>query len=180
MEASIAQQRASIAKQAQSVIRVDATSAPQESFFWAPWPKPARAPSITADCDPLPRAEVDRLAADASTTEHLSVDLIRTVMEKESGFRPCAISSQGAQGLMQLMPATAQDLNVSDPFDPKQNVSAGARYLKQLMDRYGGDIERALGAYNAGPSRVDRTGGVPQIRETQNYVWDIVGRLLTL
>jgi soluble lytic murein transglycosylase-like protein len=81
---------------------------------------------------------------------------------------------------MQLMPATAQDLNVSDPFDPKQNVSAGARYLKQLMDRYGGDIERALGAYNAGPSRVDRTGGVPQIRETQNYVWDIVGRLLTL
>jgi hypothetical protein len=180
MEASIAQQRASIAKQAQNVVHKDAVPAQQESFFWAPWPKPVTAPSVTAECEPLPRAEVDRLAADASMSEHLSADLIRTVMEKESGFRPCAVSSRGAQGLMQLMPATAQDLNVSDPFDPKQNVSAGARYLKQLLDKYSGDIERALGAYNAGPARVDRTGGVPQIRETQNYVLDIVGRLLTL
>ena len=180
MEASIAQQRASIAKQAQSVVRTEAAPAQQQSFFWAPWPKPATPPPTAADCDPLPRAEVDRLAADASKSEHLSVDLIRTVMEKESGFRPCAVSSQGAQGLMQLMPATAQDLNVSDPFDPKQNVSAGARYLKQLLDKYSGDVERALGAYNAGPGRVDRTGGVPQIRETQNYVLDIAGRLLTL
>ena len=178
MEASIAQQRASIARQAQSAIRSDAPSAQPESFFWAPWPRPVT--PVVADCDPLPRAEVDRLAADASKSEHLSVDLIRTVMEKESGFRPCAVSSAGAQGLMQLMPTTAQDLNVSDPFDPKQNVSAGARYLKQLLDKYSGDVERALGAYNAGPGRVDRTGGVPQIRETQNYVFDIVGRLLTL
>ena len=178
MEVSIAHQRASIAKQAQTVVRTDTAPAQQESFFWAPWPKPVSPP--VADCDPLSRAEVDRLAADASKTEHLSVDLIRTVMEKESGFRPCAVSNQGAQGLMQLMPATAQDLNVSDPFDPKQNVSAGARYLKQLLDKYSGDVERALGAYNAGPARVDRSGGVPQIRETQNYVLDIVGRLLTL
>jgi soluble lytic murein transglycosylase-like protein len=180
MEASLAQQRASIAKQAQNAVRTDAPSAQQESFFWAPWPKPVKAQQAASDCDPLSRAEVDRLAEDASKNEHLSVDLIRTVMEKESGFRPCAVSSQGAQGLMQLMPATAQDLNVTDPFDPKQNVSAGARYLKQLLDKYSSDVERALGAYNAGPGRVDRSGGVPQIRETQNYVLDIVGRLLTL
>jgi soluble lytic murein transglycosylase-like protein len=179
MEASIAQQRASIARQAQSALRIE-ESAAQESFFWAPWPRKISAPPVTADCDPLPRSQVDRLATDASTQVHLSADLIRTVMEKESAFRPCALSSRGAQGLMQLMPATASDLNVSDPFDPKQNVLAGARYLKQLLNKYGGDLEKALGAYNAGPARVDGAGGVPNIPETQKYVLDIVGRLLTL
>ncbi len=179
MEASIAEQRASIAKQARSALRID-ESATQDLFFWAPWPRKVSPPAVTAACDPLPRSEVERLAADASTRAHLSADLIRTVMEKESGFRPCALSSRGAQGLMQLMPATAIDLNVSDPFDPKQNVLAGARYLRQLLDKYSGDLEKALGAYNAGPARVDGAGGVPDIPETQKYVLDIVGRLLTL
>ena len=121
--------------------------------------------------------EVNRLASNAAKQEDVSIDLVRAVMRQESGFRPCAVSTSGAQGLMQLMPATAADLQVSDPFDPKQNVTAGARYLKQLLQKYGGDLQRTLGAYNAGPARVDTAGGVPAIPETQNYVSDILSRI---
>jgi soluble lytic murein transglycosylase-like protein len=80
-------------------------------------------------------------------------------------------------GLMQLMPATAQALGVADPFDPAQSVEAGGRYLRQLLERYGGDLRLALGAYNAGPGRVDREGGVPRIAETEEYVRRVLGDL---
>jgi soluble lytic murein transglycosylase-like protein len=176
MDASLSKQRASIARQAQSAIHVSGETR-GDSFFWAPWPKPAGVQTFTADCAPLGRDEVDRLASEAARAEDVSVDLVRAVMRRESGFRPCAVSARGAQGLMQLMPATAADLRVSDPFDARQNVAAGVRFLKQLIDKYGGDLERALGAYNAGPGRVDRSGGVPLIPETRNYVSDILDRV---
>jgi soluble lytic murein transglycosylase-like protein len=183
MDAAIRMQRASIVRQAQSVavqaeIAVPVNRADSgESFFLIPWPKPVGMPAATADCDPLPRGQVDRLATDAARNEDVSVDLVRSVMEQESGFRPCAVSARGAQGLMQLMPATAADLRVSDPFDPQQNVTAGARYLKQLLEKYGGDVGRALAAYNAGPARVDRTRGLPPIPETQTYISGVLSRL---
>ena len=117
------------------------------------------------------------LIDDAAKREDLKPGLLRAVVQKESAGRPCAVSPKGAQGLMQIMPATAADLNLSDPFDPKQNIDAGARFLKQLLTKYSGDLSLALGAYNAGAGRVDKEGGVPQITETQDYVADILTKI---
>jgi hypothetical protein len=145
------------------------------------WPTPANfAASLTAappDCDPLPAKDVDALVDNAAKQQGVESKLIHAVMEQESGFKPCAISDKGAQGLMQLMPATASNLNVTDAFDPSQNVSAGAKLLRLLLDEYKGDTRLALGAYNAGDGRVDQTGSVPDIQETQDYVASIMNRL---
>ena len=103
--------------------------------------------------------------------------LLEAVALQESGLSPCAVSRSGALGLMQLMPATAQELGVENPFDPWQNLRGGSQFLRQLLDRYGGDLSLALGAYNAGPSVVDYYGGVPPYVETQNYVASVLARL---
>jgi soluble lytic murein transglycosylase-like protein len=99
------------------------------------------------------------------------------VIGQESAFHPCAVSSKGAQGLMQLMPEVASRLGVKDVFDPKQNVAAGAQYLKELLDKYKGDLSKALAAYNAGPTAVDQANGIPDIPETRQYVESILGQL---
>jgi soluble lytic murein transglycosylase-like protein len=151
------------------------------SFFTVEWPAPADfAAALTAappDCDPLPAKDVGVLVDHAAQQEGVEAKLIHAVMEQESGFKPCAISDKGAQGLMQLMPATASDLHVSDAFDPAQNVSAGAKLLRMLLDKYKGDTRLALSAYNAGGGRVDQAGSVPDIQETQDYVASIMNRL---
>ncbi len=132
---------------------------------------------MVPECDPLPSRQVDSLVGDTAERDGLNADLLRTVMKHESGFRPCAVSSKGAMGLMQLMPATAEQFGIQDPFDAASNLDAGARFLKQLLTKYGGDVPKALGAYNAGPAKVDAAGEVPAIPETMQYVRQILAAL---
>ncbi|MHA7819695.1 MAG: lytic transglycosylase domain-containing protein [Erythrobacter sp.] len=106
----------------------------------------------------------------------LSPSLLEAVVWQESRWRANAVSHAGARGLAQLMPGTAEYLGV-DPDDPMQNLEGGARYLREQLDRFDGDLEKALAAYNAGPGRVIRAGGIPNIRETRQYVAAIMGRL---
>jgi soluble lytic murein transglycosylase-like protein len=132
-----------------------------------------------SDCDPLPPAEITPIVDAAAQGHQVQTALLRGVMEQESGGRPCAVSSKGARGLMQLMPATIEQFHVDDPFDPKQNIEAGAQFLKQLLDKYKGDLSLALAAYNAGPAAVDQANGIPEIKETRDYVDAILKKLKT-
>jgi soluble lytic murein transglycosylase-like protein len=106
----------------------------------------------------------------------LSPALIEALVWQESRWRENAVSPVGARGLAQLMPGTAREMGVN-PDDPLANLEGGARYLRQQLDRFDGDVEKALAAYNAGPGRVERAGGIPRIRETQTYVAAVMGRL---
>jgi soluble lytic murein transglycosylase-like protein len=114
-------------------------------------------------------AEIDA----ASAQEGVDPALVRAVVAHESGFDANATSPAGAQGLMQLMPATARGLGVTDAYDPQQNIAGGTHLIKTLLDRYDGNLSLALAAYNAGPGAVDRFGGVPPYGETQAYVRDV-------
>ena len=119
----------------------------------------------------------DALIREAARRYSVSFQLVRAVIRAESAFDPLAVSRVGAKGLMQLMPALAKDLGVTDPFDPRQNVMAGTRYLAQLLDAHDGNIELALASYNAGPGNVERYNGVPPFRETQHYIKTITDSL---
>ncbi len=107
---------------------------------------------------------------EASKETGVDIRLLKAVGKAESGFDPSATSYCGAMGVMQLMPATAASLGVSDAYDARQNIMGGARYLSSLLERYGGDVRLAVAAYNAGSGTVDKYGGVPPFEETQNYV----------
>jgi soluble lytic murein transglycosylase-like protein len=123
----------------------------------------------------VPEAYVAKVA-ELSARYDLSPALIEAVVWQESRWRSDAVSPKGARGLAQLMPGTARYLGV-DPDDPFANLEGGARYLREQLNRFDGDLEKALAAYNAGPGRVERANGIPRIRETQNYVAAIMGRL---
>ncbi len=146
-------------------------------FFTVDWVQPSPEAHTTANCEPLPEPLVNSLIEETAAEQGVDPDLVREVARRESDFRPCAVSAKGAAGLMQLMPETAKEFEVRNPFDPRESLTAGSRFLKYLLERYDGDIASALGAYNAGPARVDKAGGVPPIKETRRYVSDIMGRL---
>ena len=173
MAASIDKQRASVEQQIKFI------KSPVPPAMPAAFAEPSFAvpPPVAYACEPMAQPELSKMI-DSVAREH-SVDpaLVREVARQESGFRPCAVSPKGAQGLMQLMPSTQAQFEVRDPFNPQESLSAGAKLLKQLLDRYHGDLALALSAYNAGMTRVDQTFSVPEIPETKGYVTNILGRL---
>jgi soluble lytic murein transglycosylase-like protein len=131
-------------------------------------------PSITITEDNAiaipPERAYASLITEAAKRYHVDEHLIASVMEAESAFNPFAVSRTGAMGLMQLMPDVAAEHGATEPFDPRENVMAGARYLRWLLDRYDGNIELALAGYNAGPTAVEQYGDIPPYPETQRYV----------
>jgi soluble lytic murein transglycosylase-like protein len=174
MAPSLAQQRASVRTQAAAAAKTAAGSPAATSFFTG---TPPTGLGLLAECDPLPDEQLNGIITGAAQRQVVGFEVIKAVIEEESAARPCAISFRGAEGLMQLMPATAEELKVQDPFDPKQNVEAGAQLLKLLLGKYDNNLALALSAYNAGSGRVDQEGGIPPIPETLNYVADILRKL---
>lgn len=132
---------------------------------------------MTGACSSLGTGTLSSIVADSADRHGLSPELLYSVIHRESAFNPCAVSYKGALGLMQLMPGTAAELGVQNPFDPRENVDGGARYLKRMLASFDGDLSLALAAYNAGPGAVERYDGTPPYRETQNYVSAILRSL---
>src|ERR1700694_1253951 len=130
---------------------------------------PAASPELRA-AELANRQKIEVMVREVSARYNVDPALIRSVIETESNWNSKAISSKGALGLMQLVPGTARQLGVNNAFDPKQNLDGGVRYLHTLLERYNGDLDRALAAYNAGPGDVWRARGVPHFRETRDYV----------
>jgi soluble lytic murein transglycosylase-like protein len=161
-EASVEKQRASVRAQQTSAVAQD------PSFF------------VTAQRDPAPAVppeKIREIVDEGAKQSGLDTDLVRAVVRQESAYNPWATSTKGAQGLMQLMPSVQAQFGVTDPYDPEQNVGAGTRLLKQLLDKFDGDLPRALGAYNAGSARVEQWDGVPPFPETMHYVTGILSQL---
>lgn len=139
-------------------------------------------PTVSVSMDnfvaPLDAQHVyDDLIAEAAEKYNLDPRMIRAVMQTESGFNPLAVSPVGAIGLMQLMPEVAAELGADDPMDPRQNIMAGSRYLRQLLTAHRGNVKLALASYNAGPGNVAKYRAVPPFKETRNYVKKVTGLL---
>ena len=174
MQTSLQKQQASLDKQRESLrqqVGGKTTNSSAQTEFIAPLFPPGQ-----FNCPRLSSSEIDSLIAPAAKKTGVSAELLHAVMKQESAYRPCAVSEKGAQGLMQLMPATAQQFHVGDAFDPQQNVAAGAALLKQLLNRYSGDLRLVLAAYNAGANRADASAMSadplkdPYPAETQHYI----------
>lgn len=164
----------------QTPAQADTTVA--KTFYSLPWTDtaPLAVPNVQMvddSCQPMSSDQIDKLIGTAAKKQGVEPGLLKSVMRQESAFKPCAVSTAGAMGLMQIMPETANMLGLDDPFDPEKNADAGAHFLKMMLDRYQGNVPLALGAYNAGPGRVDTAGGVPPIAETMQYVTNILRTL---
>jgi soluble lytic murein transglycosylase-like protein len=178
MERSIDTQMRSVELQRAAAERQRQSLAEQYPSFWN------RAPVVTTsqtlpppECPPMDPNQLKTIIDREAARQKLDAKLVQAVVETESAMLPCAVSPAGALGLMQLMPDTAGSLGVKDPFDPEQNISGGTQFLRQMLDRYGGDLAKALAAYNAGPARVDASSGIPDIQETQSYVKKIMEKI---
>jgi hypothetical protein len=160
---------------------MEATNAPEENDFKLAYPgKGTLIHSAAWRMRPTYSGEFDEDISAASSQHGVSADLVRAVIQVESDYDHLAVSSKGAQGLMQLMPDTARRMGVSNPFDARANIFGGVRYLRLLLDMFQGDVRLAAAAYNAGPNAVVRYGGVPPYRETRGYVQKIQALLGTV
>jgi len=137
-------------------------------------PPAARARRLSGHLVPVPTEKMSDLLDRWSDKEALDSRLVHAVVQVESGYNPRALSNKGAIGLMQLMPATARELGVGDPWDPEQNVRGGTAYLRQMIDMFSGDLELALAAYNAGPNAVLENAGIPPYSDTRAYVRQVL------
>jgi soluble lytic murein transglycosylase-like protein len=177
---TVEEQRTSIETQRAAAGRQREASRPA-AVVYTPVVQPAATASWEVagdtDCRRIPPAEIGDYVEQVARRESLAPELLHVVIARESSFQPCAVSHKGAMGMMQLMPATAADLGVANPFDAEENIDGGARYLSYLLQRFGGDLKLALAAYNAGPRRVDDHRGVPPIPETVSYVSSILRQL---
>ena len=149
-------------------------NSPQPSFRNPPRFR-VKAPPVARKLAPQ---ELELLVQEASRNHNVPPSLVKAVIRVESNFNPSATSPKGAQGLMQLMPGTADDLLVANPYDPRENISGGVRYLRMLLDRFNNRLHLALAAYNAGPQRVSQRLEVPPIPETQGFVSDVCTEFL--
>jgi soluble lytic murein transglycosylase-like protein len=164
------------------ILRFERDTAPAAVSPKRQSPAPHSVPSQIAVANPktsvnsqiLDRAGLDQMISGAGERHQLDPDFINSVIRAESGFKPRAVSKKGAQGLMQLMPQTASQLGVANPFDPNANVEGGTKYLRALLEKYNFDVVKALAAYNAGPKRVAQYRGVPPYYETQAYIARII------
>lgn len=135
------------------------------------FPSPVSLPQLSLiKNDTATNGKIDDIIKKAAQLYQIPEKLIRSVIQHESNFNPNAVSRSGASGLMQLMPSTARSMGAENIFDPEQNILAGSKYLRNLMDKYDGNIGLTLAAYNAGPGNVDKFGGIPPFKETMNYV----------
>jgi len=150
-------------------------TAPSSSTSFATALQQASAPAATASGAGGQATPYDALIDQSAQANGVDPALLKGLIRQESNFNPAAQSPAGASGLTQLMPGTAAGLGVSDPSDPAQAIEGGAKYLRQQLDRFGGDQAKALAAYNAGPGAVQRFGGVPPYAETQAYVQKVLG-----
>jgi soluble lytic murein transglycosylase-like protein len=156
-----------------AVLAAAMSSAPMARPAIAIFPPAALEPQVdvATEFEVVPPSEAyEEIIQEAAAEYDLDPALIRAVMQAESAFHPYAVSRAGAEGLMQLMPALADEMGVNNSFDPRENIMGGVRYLKRLLDYHNGNLDLALASYNAGPGNVARYGGVPPFRETRNYV----------
>ncbi len=137
--------------------------------------KTQRARRTAGSLQPVPSSQVRRLIDEHALRQGLAPRLVQAVVQVESGYNVKARSHKGAMGLMQLMPQTARELNVSDAYDADQNIRGGTTYLRRMLRKFSGNLSLALAAYNAGPTAVEKYGGVPPYRETRNYVRKVLG-----
>jgi soluble lytic murein transglycosylase-like protein len=179
MESALEKQRVSVRRQIAGAVPVPEAAA--AAWFTVPWePVVAQSAGEPPPCAALPTDQINEMIEKTAVGQRVSATLLREVMRQESAFVPCAVSSKGASGLMQLMPQTAADFGVADVFNPQENLEAGAKYLATLLEKYKGDQRLALAAYNAGSERVTQYRGVPPFPETENYVREILGRLANI
>ncbi len=146
------------------------TNVPTEKGSRIVYKESKRKSNLRSAAENINKETFDAIASEKASKYNLDPDLVRAVIKAESNWNPHAISPKGARGLMQLMPSTANELGVYNSFDPEDNIDGGTRYLKQLLQKFNGDLSLALAAYNAGPARVEKNKSIPAIPETVQYV----------